>query len=73
MQARYRAGGMGYGTSKKELLAKIKEHFAPMREKREELAQNMDYVNDVLREGAKRASVVARDTLVKASIAVGLE
>jgi tryptophanyl-tRNA synthetase len=70
---RYRAGGMGYGTAKAELLDKINEHFGPMREKRAELAGDMDYVEDVLREGAERASSLARETLTKARKAVGLE
>ncbi|MDH3982308.1 MAG: tryptophan--tRNA ligase [Kiritimatiellaceae bacterium] len=69
---RYRAGGMGYGHAKMELLDKINEHFAPMREKRRELAEDMDYVNDVLRQGAEKASVLARETLQKARQAVGL-
>jgi tryptophanyl-tRNA synthetase len=70
---RYRAGGMGYGHAKLELLEKINEHFGPMREKRRELANDMDYVNDVLRSGAEKASVLARETLQKARQAVGLE
>jgi tryptophanyl-tRNA synthetase len=70
---RYRAGGMGYGTAKKELLGKINSHFGPMREKRAALAADMDYVEDVLRQGAERASVLARETLQKARQAVGLE
>ncbi|MCF7818573.1 MAG: tryptophan--tRNA ligase [Kiritimatiellales bacterium] len=70
---RYRAGGLGYGTAKKELLAKINDHFGPMREKRAELAGDMDYVEDVLRQGAAKASVLARETLQKARRAVGLE
>jgi tryptophanyl-tRNA synthetase len=69
----YRAGGMGYGHAKTELLDKINEHFAPMREKRAELAADMDYVGDVLRQGAAKASVLARETLSKARQAVGLE
>jgi len=69
----YRAGGMGYGHSKMELLNKINEHFGPMREKRAELANDMDFVNDVLRAGAEKASVLARETLGKARQAVGLE
>jgi len=73
MAGRYRAGGMGYGTAKKELLEKINEYFGPMREKRAELAADMDYVNDVLRQGAEKASVLARETLQKARQAVGLE
>lgn len=70
---RYRAGGMGYGTAKKELLAKINDHFDPMREKRAQLAADPDYVEDVLQAGAKRAGALAKETLQKARTAVGLE
>ncbi|MEE9369216.1 MAG: tryptophan--tRNA ligase [Pontiella sp.] len=70
---RYRAGGMGYGHAKTELLDKINEHFDPIREKRAELVNDMDYVEDVLRKGAEKASVLARETLQKARQAVGLE
>ncbi len=73
LSERYRAGGMGYGHAKMALLEKINDHFAPMREKRAELAADMDYVNDVLRNGAQKASALARETLSKARQAVGLE
>ena len=70
---RYRAGGMGYGTAKTELLEKINAHFGPMREKRAALAGDTAYVEDVLRQGADKASLLARETLAKARQAVGLE
>lgn len=70
---RYRAGGMGYGHAKMDLLEKINEHFAPMREKRRELEADMDYVEDVLKSGAEKASILARKTLQEARKAVGLE
>ena len=70
---RYRAGGMGYGSAKTELLEKINDHFGPMREKRRELADDMDYMEDVLRKGAEKASILARETLNKARHAVGLD
>ncbi len=70
---RYRAGGMGYGHAKTELLGKINEHFGPMRERRAELAADMDYVEDVLRQGAEKARALASETLQKARQAVGLE
>ncbi len=73
LAARYRAGGMGYGTAKKELAELFEAHFAPMRAKRAELAANPDYVEDVLRQGAARARVLARETLRNARRAVGLE
>ena len=69
---RYRAGGMGYGHAKTELLDKINGLFGPMRERRAELAGDMDYVEDVLRTGAEKARVLARETLDKARQACGL-
>ncbi len=73
LAGRYRAGNFGYGTAKKELLAKINEHFAPMREKRAELEKNMDFVEEVLRKGAEKARAETRQTLQAARKAVGLE
>ncbi|MTI88016.1 MAG: tryptophan--tRNA ligase [Balneolaceae bacterium] len=52
---KYRAGGYGYGHAKKELLGMIKEYFGEARERRRELALDLDYVHDVLREGSKKA------------------
>ncbi|MBQ9344403.1 MAG: tryptophan--tRNA ligase [Kiritimatiellae bacterium] len=73
LAARYRAGGLGYGTAKKELLAKFEAVFAPLREKRAALAAHPDDVEDILRDGAARARVVARQTLQAARRAVGLD
>ncbi len=73
LAARYRTAGFGYGTAKKELLAKINEHFAPMRARRAELEKNPDFVNEVLRKGAERARAETRKTLQAARKAVGLE
>jgi len=70
---RYRAGGLGYGHAKTELLEKINEHFGPMREKRRELEGDMDYVEDVLRQGAEKARKLSIETLRQARRAVGLE
>ena len=72
LAVRYRAGGLGYGHAKLELLDKINEHFAPMRDRRRELEADMDYVEDVLKAGAARTSVIARETLDKARQACGL-
>ncbi len=73
MAARYRAGGMGYGEAKKALHEKFEAHFAPLRARREELARNLDHVNDVLRRGAERARAEASATLRRARVAMGLE
>lgn len=53
--AKYKAGGYGYGHAKKELLGMIEEYFGEARERRHELAKDMDYVHDVLKEGGKKA------------------
>src|SRR5262249_27964237 len=63
LAARYRAGGMGYGEAKKALLEKIDAHFQVAREKRKQLAKNVDSVEDVLRVGAQKARAEAQQTM----------
>jgi tryptophanyl-tRNA synthetase len=72
LQAKLAAGGYGYGEVKKELFASLMDYFAPFRLKREELVKNLDYVHDVLRQGAERANTVANETMDKVRKAVGL-
>jgi tryptophanyl-tRNA synthetase len=71
-EARYKAGGMGYGQVKSRLLQLVDEYFAPFRERRRELAAAPDYVTDVLREGGARARRVAREVMHKVREATGL-
>ena len=73
MEAKYRAGGFGFGNAKKALLAKIDGHFAPHRERRLELQADPDFVEDVMQAGAKRARAVARQTVDRARAACGLD
>ncbi len=69
---RYRSGGMGYGEVKKRLAELIIDYFAPYRQKRAKLENNLDYVEEVLADGAERAKAVASETLEQARKAVGL-
>ena len=69
---RYRSGGMGYSEAKKRLAELMIEHFKPFRQKRAELENNIDYVREVLADGAKRARDVAVKTVAEARKAVGL-
>jgi len=71
-ESRLRAGGLGYGDLKKALFEHYWNHFAPYRARRAELAANLDYVNQVLADGAKRARVVGSDVLQRARKACGL-
>jgi tryptophanyl-tRNA synthetase len=73
LAARYRAGGMGYGTAKKELADLLEAHFAPLRARRDELAADPAHVEGVLQAGAAKARALARETLKRARKAVGLE
>jgi tryptophanyl-tRNA synthetase len=73
MAERFRAGGYGYGEAKKELLAKIDACFAPFRALRNQLDADKSYVDDVLREGARRAQVEARVILDRARRACGID
>ncbi|MBU1451794.1 MAG: tryptophan--tRNA ligase [Proteobacteria bacterium] len=69
---RYRAGGMGYGEVKKELFSRMWEYFAPYRAKREDLAGNLDYVRQVMANGADKTRAVAVETLDLVRQRVGL-
>ncbi len=72
MKAKYRAGNYGYGHAKKELFDKMWAYFEPMRKKREELASNLDYVEEILRKNGERAREEAEKLLGKVRRAVGL-
>ncbi len=72
MEQNYRGGNYGYGHAKKELLTIFNETFAPFRARREELAGNLDYVEEVLRKGAAKARAAAAGTLSKARTATGV-
>jgi tryptophanyl-tRNA synthetase len=63
MERRYRAGAIGFGGAKKELLAQLEAHFAGARARRKELERDPGEVERILREGAERARDEARRTL----------
>ncbi len=68
----YRAGGLGYGDAKKMLFEAYMDYFGPMRLKREEIMKKPEFVQEVLRSGAKKASGVANVTMARVRKAVGL-
>jgi tryptophanyl-tRNA synthetase len=72
MEARYRAGGMGYGVPKKMLLAKIHERFDGPRARRAELDKDRDHVRKVLDEGRESARAQAVPVLAAVKRACGL-
>jgi tryptophanyl-tRNA synthetase len=73
LEDRLRAGGFGYGDLKKALFEHYWNYFASARARRAELAANMDFVNQVLAEGAVKARTKAREVLKRARKNCGLE
>lgn len=69
---RYRAGGLGYGEVKSRLAELYEATFGPCRERRARLAARPDEIEDVLREGARRARTVAQEVMAEVRKACGL-
>lgn len=72
MAAAFRAGGYGYGTAKKALLAAYHRLFDPFKARRDELVKDPDMLEDILRDGARRARERAAVQMDKVRKAVGL-
>jgi tryptophanyl-tRNA synthetase len=72
MADNFRAGGYGYGTAKKELLAAYHRLFDPFKERREELSRDKDALEDILKAGAAKARAAAAPIVDKVREAVGL-
>jgi tryptophanyl-tRNA synthetase len=71
-EQRYRKGPMGYGDVKKRLAELVNELLEPFRARYAELEKDSDAVEDVLREGGKKARQVACETMEKVRSAVGI-
>ncbi len=72
MREQFLKGGTGYGDFKKQLFEKLWECFAPMRKRREEILADKSYIDDVLAQGANRASEIADQVMRRVREAVGL-
>lgn len=69
IEARYE--GEGYGKFKEDLGEVIVEGLAPIQERYYKLMEDKDYLEKVYREGAEKASYIARKTLSKVYRKVG--
>ena len=63
LKAHYQRGGLGDVKIKLFLNDILQEELKPIRERREELAKNPEYVYGVLREGTRKARMAAKETL----------
>ena len=72
MKRKFSEGNYGYGHAKNELFEKFIDYFNPFIEKREKLEKNIDYVYDVLKEGAFKARSIAQKKMEEVRSTVGL-
>lgn len=73
IENKYKNGGMGYKEAKELLIKDLISFIKPIREKREMLAQDMDTVLEILKEGGKRASMNAEKKMKEVRERVGVE
>lgn len=71
MKANYLAGGYGYGHAKTALFQLILEKFAEPREKFNYYINNITEVEQILKEGAIKASKIAENTLKRVREKIG--
>lgn len=64
--------GLSYGDAKKKLLQTYWDVFAPMRRRREEIVAKKGFVEEVIREGGRKAGSVAKKTMERVRAATGL-
>jgi tryptophanyl-tRNA synthetase len=67
-----RRAGIGCVECKRLLAKNLNAHLAPFRECRAELDKDPDHIWDVLHDGAKRARVIAEQTMEEVRDAIGL-
>ena len=66
-------GDAGAGALKAYVIESVNSFLAPHRERRAELAKDMDYIRDVLEDGNKRANAIAEETLDQVREAMGMK
>lgn len=72
LKKRYLDGSIGYQESKEILIKNIIDKIAPLREKREDIKKDKNYVLGVLEEGAKKAREKAKRKINLAKELVGV-
>lgn len=72
LKDQYQAGGLGDVKIKRYLNEVLEGVLAPIRERRAQYAEDMDYVYQVLREGSEKANGVANQTLEEVQDAMGI-
>ncbi len=69
---RYRAGGLGYGHAKQELLAVVSRVIDPLRERYQGWLAKPAELQDVLANGAQKARAISQQTMLDIREALGI-
>lgn len=72
LKEQYQAGGLGDVKIKNYLFEVLNNELAPIRARREELAQDKDAIYQMLLAGSEKANLVANQTLAEVRAAIGL-
>jgi tryptophanyl-tRNA synthetase len=72
IESQCRAAQIGCVDCKRTLARNLSERLAPFRERRAELARDLDLVWEVLADGAARATAIAQETMSEVKQAIGL-
>jgi tryptophanyl-tRNA synthetase len=72
MESRYISGQISYKEAKEILAEATLEYFTPIRTRRQELAQNPEYVAEILAKGEKEANIIAEQTIQQVRKLVGI-
>lgn len=71
MRANYEGGNYGYGHAKQALYELIVEKFATVRERYNHFMENKNEIDDALKIGAEKATLVANDVLKRVRSKIG--
>ena len=73
LAAKYRKGGLGYKEAKEGLIEALEGFIKPLRERRAMLANDLETVFDILKEGGRRASSRAEKKMGEIRKAIGVD
>jgi tryptophanyl-tRNA synthetase len=69
----YKKGGLGDVVIKKRLITILEDLIGPIREKRNELAKNPKEIDNILKEGIKKARITAKETMERVRKAIKID
>lgn len=73
LKNQYRAGGLGDVVLKNRLTEILQDLITPIRERREELAKNPEYVMQILKEGTQKVKEISEQTIEEVKQAIKIQ